>query len=244
MAFAGTLKEICFILNVPFRKSQGKPSIRWSSVFNCLSIDMTLIDRETYVEGIKTIFDKYELNEKAKAIINAIQTKMKQKKLTVEGKERKERIVTKLFCERSTLLLNSNLFMSVLPLFKSFILTFEQKEPPIHRLHTSLVEHFRAFLGCFMKFEVINNTLYNKLNLIDVASNVRKLKTLYVGDENEKLALSLRKNKIQREIATDFYRKLYTAYVTAAVYIQKKYALNNPLLKSFCALDPQLRKSS
>ena len=196
--------------------------------------------RETYEEDIKTIFDKYELNGKAKATINVIQTKMKQKKLTDEGKERKGKIVTKLFYEKSTLLLNSNLFMSVLPLFKSFILTFEQKEPLIHRLHRSLVEDFGAFLGCFTKFEVINN----KLNLIGVASNVRKLKTFYAGDENEKLVSSLRKSKIQRYIATNFYRKLRTAYVTAAVYIQKKYALNNPLLKFFFALDPRLRQSS
>ena len=82
------------------------------------------------------------------------------------------------------------------------------------------------------------------MNLIDVASNVWKLKTLYAGDENEKLVSSLRKSKIQRYIATNFYRKLRTAYVTAAVYIQKKYALNNPLLKFFFALDPRLRQSS
>ena len=95
-----------------------------------------------------------------------------------------------------------------------------------------------------MNFEVINNTPYNKLNLIDVASIVRKLGTLHVGDEKETLVSSSRKNKIQREITTDFYRKLHTAYFTAAVYIQKKYALNNPLLKSLCALDPRLRQSS
>ena len=47
-----------------------------------------------------------------------------------------------------------------------------------------------------------------------------------------------------KETATNFYRKLRTAYVTAAVYIQKKYALNNPLVKFFCALDPRLRQSS
>ena len=58
---------------------------------------------EAYEGDIKTIFDKYELDEKAKAIINSIQTKMKQKKLTDEGKERKGRIVTKLFHEKSTL---------------------------------------------------------------------------------------------------------------------------------------------
>ena len=113
----------------------------------------------------------------------------------------------------------SNLFMSVLPLFSSFILTFEQKEPLIHRLDKTLVENFRAFFGCFLNFEVINNTPYNKMNLVDVAANVEKLQTLYVGDENQKLVSWLWKNRIQREIATDFYRKLRTAYVTAAVYI-------------------------
>ena len=82
------------------------------------------------------------------------------------------------------------------------------------------------------------------MNLIDVASNVRKLKTLYVRDENEKLVSSLRRKKILRDIANNFYRKLLTAYVTAAFYIQKEYALNNPLLKFFCALDPRLRQSS
>ena len=90
-----SLKEICFILNVPFRKPPQRVSHRWLSVFKCLSINMTLIDPlillnyawipndfpETYEGDIKTIFDKYELNEKAKTIINAILTKMKAKEI-------------------------------------------------------------------------------------------------------------------------------------------------------------------
>ena len=126
---------------------------------------MNIID---YEGGNKTIFDKYELNEEAKAMISIIQTKMKYAKLTDEGKECKEKIIK--FYEKSTLLLNSNLFMLVLPLFKSFILTFALKEPLIHQIHRSLAEDFYTFFGCFMKFEVIN-TRY-KLNLMDVASNV------------------------------------------------------------------------
>ena len=164
-----------------------------------------------------TWISKYELNKKTKAIINATQMKM----------EHKGRIVTKLFYEKLTLLLNSNLFMSVLPLFKSFILTFEQKEWLILWLHRSLVE-------------VINNMPYKKLNFINVASNVWKLKTFYVRDESEKLVLLLRKNKIQGDIATDFYRKLCTAYVATAVYIRKKYTLDNPCLELFCALYSRL----
>ena len=38
------LKEICFILNVPFRKPPQRVSHRRLSVFNWLSINMTLID--------------------------------------------------------------------------------------------------------------------------------------------------------------------------------------------------------
>ena len=95
-----------------------------------------------------------------------------------------------------------------------------------------------------MKFQVINDTSYNKLNLIDVSLNLRKLKIFYVGDKNEKLISSSRKIKVQKEIVTDFYKKLRTAHVTAAAYIKNKYAINNPLLKSVCALEPKLRQSS
>ena len=90
-----------------------------------------------------------------------------------------------------------------------------------------------------MKFEVINDTSYNKLNSIDVSSNLQKLKTFYVGDKNEKLISSSRKNKVQKEIVT-----YVTSYVTAAAYIKKKYTINSSPLKSFCALDPKLRQSS
>ena len=117
-----SLKEICFTLNVPFRKPPQRVSHRCLSVFHCLSTNMTFIYplilsyyawipndfRGTYEGDIKTIFDKYELNGKAKSTTNVIQTKMKQNKLTDEGKERKGKIVTKLFYEKSTLLLKSN----------------------------------------------------------------------------------------------------------------------------------------
>ena len=74
--------------------------------------------RETYDGNIKIIFAKYELNEKANATISIIQSEMKQKKLTDEGKECMEEILTKLYYEMSTFLINSNPHNSVLPLFK------------------------------------------------------------------------------------------------------------------------------
>ena len=44
-----SLKEICFILNIPFRKPPQRVSHRWLSVFDCLSIDMMLIDPLTLI---------------------------------------------------------------------------------------------------------------------------------------------------------------------------------------------------
>ena len=67
------------------------------------------------------------------------------------------RIVQKMFCEKSTLLLTSNLFLRKLPLFKSFALIFKLEELQIFWQHKMIVENFRAFLACFMKFEVLND---------------------------------------------------------------------------------------
>ena len=51
-----------------------------------------------------------------------------------------------------------------------------------------------------------------------------------------KVSVFVTKKPKFEEMATDFYTKLHTAYVTAAVFIQKKCALNNPLLNFFCDL--------
>ena len=71
------------------------------------------------------------------------------------------------------------------------------------------------------------------------------MKTFYVGDENEKLTKSLRKNKISVRGSDRFYQKFWTADKNfAAVYIQKKHALNNPLLSSLSAIDSHLCQKS
>ena len=54
----------------------------------------------TFVRHMRELsrsFSNYEFNEKAKTIISAIQTKMKQNRSTDEGKKGKERIATNFF---------------------------------------------------------------------------------------------------------------------------------------------------
>ena len=77
--------------------------------------------------------------------------------------------------------------------FKSFILTFEQKEPPIHPLNRMLVRNLRLFLGYFMKFEGLNNTISDTLISLDIANNFQILKKLYVRDINKKFIVFVTK---------------------------------------------------
>ena len=62
------------------------------------------------------------------------------KNLTTDGKDRKDRIVHRLFTERKlTKMMMIGLYSSVLPLLKNFVLLFEMKEPLIHELYEKQV---------------------------------------------------------------------------------------------------------
>ena len=76
----------------------------------------------------------------------------------------------------------------------------------------------------------INSLLFESLMSLDrkrwksrdAEINVRKFKTLYIGDEAEKLAKSLMKNKILRPIVLEFYKTVKKAYINAREYLQQK----------------------
>lgn len=64
---------------------------------------------------------------------------MGDKQLTKDGKERKDRIVTRIFTQRTQTKLIMGLYTSVLPLLKSFVTLFEMKDPLIHQLYEEQV---------------------------------------------------------------------------------------------------------
>ena len=61
----------------------------------------------------------------------------------------------KVIHKHKTLLLISNAYLTIFPLFKSMVLIFEQKEPQVHKLHDMMINNLRSFLVCFMKYEVL-----------------------------------------------------------------------------------------
>ena len=159
--------------------------------------------------------------------------------MTDAGKDRKKRMWTKLFHEKDELCLYSNMFLAVLPLFKSLMYVLEQKQ--IHKLYDTMTENMRFFFACFMKFEELDKVQSDKLNSINVSDLVRKKKYLFVGKCNDKFIKKLKTSPSGRELIVEFLNKLQKAYVDTASYLQTKYAINNKVLKYLSAIDTSAR---
>ena len=166
---------------------------------------------------------------------------LSKKNLTDLGLKRKKRIAEKLFDTRKTTILYMGLYCSILPMFKSFVLMFEQKEPMVHRLHDELTELFRLFLACFIKHEAIKDLNAKKLAGLDVEDSTKHLPTyqVYVGQEAE-----IQLHDMDKEEKTTFFTKVKEAYVDAGKYMQRTFPLGNTILHCMSALDPKAQGHS
>ena len=165
------IEEICFILDISYKNPPQRISHRWLSAYDCTVTMMSMIDAfylfyyswlnrellDTYKDDIQHIFDNYNLNEISIKRIKEINKSFSKKNLTEDGKDRKQRIIAKIIYEHKILILTANCYTTILPIFKSLVLVFEQKEPQIHKIHDMMVNNLRTFLTCFMKHEVIKD---------------------------------------------------------------------------------------
>ena len=177
--------------------------------------------RDIYKDDIQALYNKYNLNESGINKIKEINRNFKKKSLTEDGKDRKQRIIEKLIYKHKSLILISNCYL-ILPLFKSMVLVFEQKEPQVHKLHDMMVNNLRSFLACFMKYEVIKHLSAKQLKKVNILDNVRSSRSFFVGDSNEHIINNMLKDKNDREIVKEFRENLTSASTEAGVYLQKK----------------------
>nr|XP_047140460.1 uncharacterized protein LOC124815724 [Hydra vulgaris] len=243
------LSEICGYLGVNYRMPPDHIDHRWLSTFDAIECNMALFPALSvlYFFWLKkeeqTIYmDDYEkltenLSNGVKKRIYSIGAKCKKKSLTEAGKERKKRIVSKLFYKRRKTELHANFYIAILPIFKSFILIFEQKEPKIHILYDELKSVVKSFLGCFMKLELIKDASGKKLTMLDVTDfKFHKIqKDWYIGKNTNTALLKFR---LDDPIRTEFESHVKRAFLDGAKYIQKKIPLSNELLKLLSSIDP------
>ena len=104
------------------------------------------------------------------------------------------RIMEKLLYTRKKTDLHLNLYPSVLPIFKSFVLIFELKEPAVHRLFDELKDVVRTFFSCFIKLENVKSLSIKKLAKLDVKDLNYQLPVCdwFTGSKTKELLKSLR----------------------------------------------------
>ena len=85
-----------------------------------------------YKDDVDVLISK--CSERAQSRISSIQKVCKTKSLTEAGLERKKRIGDKIFYHRLVTELHLSLYTHILPLIKSFVLVFEQKQPMVQIL--------------------------------------------------------------------------------------------------------------
>ena len=245
------LEKLCTICNVKFNNPKQRIPHRWLSVLDCsvpicnmipaLTVLYSAWLRGDDVTLYKDVVDESvsELSIEAMKEVRKMVGKMKLKSLTKAGRERKERIVESLFYFRDETMLHLNLYLEILPIFKSFILTFEQREPLVHRIYDEQVELVKTLLACFIKPEYLRDITGRKIKSLDLNNKdiQRKLNAIYVGTKAEEILVCIcRKNP---EFKSNFLQKLFNAYVKSSEYVINKFPMNNSLLRCLSAIDPK-----
>lgn len=198
-------------------------------------------DRYLYESDVQLIIKSKALSKTEVDRIVHLQTELKRKPLTKEGRVRKERIVQKLFIEQKKTLLQCAAYQSVLLYFEKYITLFQSNNVLLHELHVQLFELTKHFLVLFMKHEVVSGCKTSKAFLkvdIDDSGNHLPEKLLYIGDEGVQIV-----NKLTKGDATvrEFRTVLKKAYIACSKYMLKKLPLNKPLFIYFTGLNPSLR---
>lgn len=194
----GALMGICEVVGIKYTMPQNYISFRWLSIydvaqdFSRMSTALILFyysfisssKRPDFLPTIIKIYKLYNVSETGRDYIRKLHLDLSMKNLTPAGRDRKNRIVGKLF-DGLTKKLITNLYLSVLPLLQEYIKLFQSGKPLIHKLHDKQFELLKGFLACFVKPEVfrrIGNSA-KKIMGVDISNKNYHLKDdlIFVG---------------------------------------------------------------
>ncbi|KAL6473244.1 hypothetical protein MHYP_G00194320 [Metynnis hypsauchen] len=250
------LKEVAMILNLPVSSPQrGFVNHRWLSAYDASMATHAMMpayqvlyygflstaDKEVYKEPLESIFTKHNVNQTARARVEVVQDKLAKKGMTPQGRERKKRICQKLWHEETTTVLQLSLYKGVLAILKDYVMIFQGSQTLVHKLHDRQLELFLACLACFVKAEHITKLSPRALRELVLEDHMLlPSKDVYVGQEAD----TFRSQNPKHALLVPFLASVRKAYITTAVYLQKKLPLNSPTLIALSALDPLLRGHS
>ena len=271
------LREICLILGIPYATPRERASHRWLSVLDVLISNITMYDaftllykswlpkdeKKTYEDICSSITVKHNVSPAGMKRLTEIQQLCQKRSLTKDGAARKKRLVDRLFYSRDNILALIHLYMATLPVFKSLILSLEQKTPMIHRIYDEVLDFVRKFLSSFMKPDKIASMNASQLQKLDIdnKSLLLPLNDVYIGEEtaqivskwdyacharHQELEMFLQGLPITNPLGTgdatkaqEFRSKVLEAYRDTTPYLLKKLPLDNRALRLLSAVDPK-----
>lgn len=148
--------KFCVALQIKATAAEQFASHRWLSVLD-VSVDTLRLwdatvlytasflmekDMPAYQPLIDEVFQRRGVNEKGRDSIRKAQIYLRKKwsTFTVAGKDRKLRLVNKIFILGEQTLILLNLYVSILSILKEYIVFFQKREPVVHRLHDKQTE--------------------------------------------------------------------------------------------------------
>ena len=108
------------------------------------------------------------LSDEARVCIEVITRKWKNRKLIKEDLQRNTRITKKLLHMCNKKLLHLNLCIKIFPIFRLFILTFEQKEPLVHQKFDDKIVLVKTVMLCFITLEMLKDVAFTKLKFLNL----------------------------------------------------------------------------
>ena len=164
------LEDICEFLSVSYQRPEMFAATRWLSVYDVTLSTIYMFDvyaifyfsflrkedKKLCKSMLNTIYSHHKLSDEVKTRIGAHQNELKRKKLTKDGKERKDRIVQKVIVDEKETRLYMSIYSSALQVMSKYVKIFQQTEPAIIRVHTEQVDVFTEFLTNFKKPEVLS----------------------------------------------------------------------------------------
>ncbi|KAJ4929459.1 hypothetical protein JOQ06_005067 [Pogonophryne albipinna] len=131
--------------------------------------------------------------------------------------------------------------MGLLAILKEYVMVFQGSQTLVHKLHDRQLELFLAFMACFVKAEYITQLSPRALREMVLEDHMLlPSKEVYVGQEAD----TFRSQNPNHALLVPFLADVRKAYITTAVYLQKKLPLASPTLTALSALDPLLRGHS
>ena len=228
---------------------------RWLSVFD-VSVDTSRLmqayivfyfgfldkrDQSLYKEKVDEILDDCKVSVQARRKIETHHSHMakKIKTLTKDGKERKMRILEKIFFTHEKTMLVLHFYIATLKSLKDYVCVFQSSSTLVFQLQEKQASLFREFLSFFMKPEEISRKSDKELLKINVEEgNLRG--DIFIGGAAARVG---KKMKDQKSFHC-FLQKALTAYKAGSKAMQEKLPLNSPVLKALAAIDPVIRGHS